>query len=43
MNILSDSDNKEISSFLKDVLNDYYDKTITQNLSINFNKEGKTL
>ena len=43
MNILSDSDNKEISSFLKDVLNDYYDKTITQNLSINFNKEGVEL
>ncbi|MBT5644578.1 MAG: class I SAM-dependent methyltransferase [Gammaproteobacteria bacterium] len=43
MNILSDSDNKEISSFLKDVLNDYYDKNITQNLSINFNKEGVEL
>tara|TARA_B110000444_G_scaffold249611_1_gene274931 strand:+ start:120 stop:839 length:720 start_codon:yes stop_codon:yes gene_type:complete len=40
MNILSDSDKKEISFFLHNILNDYYDKITLQNLSLNFNKKG---
>ena len=40
MNIFSDSDNKEILLFLHNFLNNYYDKITTQNLSLNFNKEG---
>ena len=40
MNIFSDLDNKEILLFLHNFLNNYYDKITTQNLSLNFNKEG---
>ena len=39
MNIFSDSHNKELSDFLDKTLNNYYDKVITKNLSINFNKD----
>ena len=40
MNIFSDLHNQELSNFLDKILNNYYDKVITENLSINFNKDG---
>jgi 16S rRNA (guanine1516-N2)-methyltransferase len=40
MNIFSDLHNQELSNFLDEILNNYYDKVITENLSINFNKDG---
>ena len=40
MNIFSDLHKKELSSFLDKVLNNYYDKVITKNLSINLDKNG---
>ncbi len=39
MKIFSDSHNKEISIFLNKVLGTYYNKEITQNLSINFDNQ----
>ena len=43
MNIFSDLHNQELSDFLDKVLNNYYDKVITENLSINFNKDRMEL
>ena len=40
MNIFSDLHNQELSDFLDKILDNYYDKVITENLSINFNKDG---
>ena len=39
MNIFSDLHNQELSDFLDKILDNYYDKVITENLSINFNKD----
>ena len=38
MDIFSDLHNKELSIFLDKILDNYYDKIVTKNLSINFNK-----
>ena len=40
MNIFSDLHNQELSNFLDEILNNYYDKVITENLSINLNKDN---
>jgi hypothetical protein len=40
MNILSNLHDKELSDFLDKTLNNYYDKVITENLSINLNKDN---
>ena len=40
MNIFSNLRNKELSDFLDKTLNNYYDKVITKNLSINLSKDS---
>ena len=43
MNIFSNLNNKELSDFLDKTLNNYYDQAITENLSVNLNKDGIAL